>query len=185
MKLEIPQIIEAMKAAGLDADSILATVQELHKQGDEKRERKRMLTRERVKRHRGNITQCNASNALHDESSVTPPSSDGFPPHPLSLTPTPSKNTPKGVQKGSPTLPDWVPAEDWFAYVEMRKQIRKPMTARAMELAVERLDELRRHGDPPDKVLQKATLHSWQGLFPLDGKEKNKGKAKERGRITL
>ena len=64
-------------------------------------------------------------------------------------------------------LPDWVPSEAWAGYVEMRKKIRKPMTDRAITLAVNTLDKLRLDGNDPGVVLDQSTLNAWQGLFAV------------------
>ena len=65
------------------------------------------------------------------------------------------------------SVPDWVPKDAWSSYVEMRNQIKKPMTQRAAELAVQKLDELRAAGMPAKAVLEQSVFNSWQGLFPL------------------
>lgn len=53
-------------------------------------------------------------------------------------------------------------------YVQMRKGIKKPMTDRAIELAIKELDKLS-HGDPDVAIaiLEQSILHSWSGLFTL------------------
>lgn len=65
------------------------------------------------------------------------------------------------------TFPDWMPTEAWVGYVEMRKKIKKPMTPRAEQLAINTLDKLRQQGQDVGAVLDQSTLNSWQGLFPL------------------
>lgn len=62
-------------------------------------------------------------------------------------------------------LPDWVPADDWASFVEMRKAIKKPLTPRAAELAIGKLDGFRKAGHSPAAVLQQSTLNCWQDLF--------------------
>jgi hypothetical protein len=62
-------------------------------------------------------------------------------------------------------LPDWVPADDWASFVEMRKAIKKPLTPRAAELAIGKLDGFRKAGHSPSAVLQQSTLNCWQDLF--------------------
>lgn len=59
-------------------------------------------------------------------------------------------------------------------YVEMRRQIKKPMTDRAVELAIKKLQELAAipFSDSIDselavQILNQSVLNSWQGLFPL------------------
>lgn len=65
------------------------------------------------------------------------------------------------------TIPDWIPADDWSAFVEMRNAIKKPMTDHAIKLAIKTLEDLQATGDPPDKVLQRSIMNNWAGLFPL------------------
>lgn len=64
-------------------------------------------------------------------------------------------------------MPDWVPIEAWAGYLEMRKKIRKPMTPRAEQLAINTLDKLRQQGQDVAAVLDQSTLNSWQGLFAV------------------
>lgn len=59
-------------------------------------------------------------------------------------------------------------------YLEMRKQIKKPMTDRAVELAMKKLKELSTlsfsesmDNDTAIKILEQSTMNCWQGLFPL------------------
>lgn len=59
-------------------------------------------------------------------------------------------------------------------YVEMRKQIKKPMTDRAIELAIKKLHELAAvpfgnsiDNDLAIQILNQSVMNSWQGLFPL------------------
>jgi len=53
-------------------------------------------------------------------------------------------------------------------YVAMRKQIKKPMTDRAVDLAIKKLNELS-NGDSniAIKIIEQSIMNSWQGLFPL------------------
>lgn len=64
-------------------------------------------------------------------------------------------------------IPDWIPNEAWQGYLDMRKKIRKPMTERAVALAINTLEKLRQQGQDIGAVLDQSTLNSWQGLFPL------------------
>lgn len=81
----------------------------------------------------------------------------------------PSKCLSKSQANASFVLPSWIPKDAWDAYLEMRRRIRKPMTQRAMELAVIELAKLRDQGHDPKAVLDQSTLHSWQGLFEVKG----------------
>lgn len=64
-------------------------------------------------------------------------------------------------------LPQWLNIATWKEYVAMRKHIRKPMTHRAMELAIGNLEKLMVEGEDPNKVMEQSIFNSWQGLFPV------------------
>lgn len=64
--------------------------------------------------------------------------------------------------------------QSFIDYVEMRKKIKKPMTDRAIELAIKKLNELAAipFSDSMDnklaiQILNQSVMNSWQGLFPL------------------
>lgn len=62
-------------------------------------------------------------------------------------------------------------------YVEMRKKIRKPMTDRAVELALEKLNKL--SGGDSDlavQIINQSISYSYQGLFPLKDEPKQNPK---------
>ena len=65
------------------------------------------------------------------------------------------------------SIPDWIPAEAWAGYVEMRKKIKKPMTERAVELKLKALAAFRDAGDDIEKILDQSTENSWSDLYPL------------------
>lgn len=65
------------------------------------------------------------------------------------------------------TLPDWIPADAWQGYLDMRKKVRKPMTARAEQLAINTLQKLVEQGQDAGAVLDQSTMNSWQGLFAV------------------
>ena len=65
-------------------------------------------------------------------------------------------------------------------YLEMRKQIKKPMTDRAVELAIKKLEELSAlpfsnsmDNDLAIRILNQSVMNSWQGLFPLKEQKTN------------
>lgn len=79
---------------------------------------------------------------------------------------TKKEEAPK-VERFSP--PDWVPLEQWNAWLEVRKRIKAPNTDRAMKLAVKDLLALRDAGHEPGQILDLATSRGWRGLFPPKG----------------
>lgn len=78
--------------------------------------------------------------------------------HPLRAEPT--------GKPEKPVIPDWMPMEAWNGYVAMRNRIRKPLTDRAVELMVGKLERWRADGHDPGAILDDATEHSWTGLYP-------------------
>jgi hypothetical protein len=64
-------------------------------------------------------------------------------------------------------LPDWLPAEAWKAWLEVRKKNKAPNTPRALRLAVGELERLRSQGFDPGAVLDQSTLKGWKSVYPL------------------
>lgn len=62
-------------------------------------------------------------------------------------------------------LPDWMPKEAWDGYVEMRKAKKKPMTARAQELIISKLNGFARMGYNIAEILDESTMNCWTGVF--------------------
>lgn len=53
-------------------------------------------------------------------------------------------------------------------YVAMRKQIKRPMTEKAIDLAIKKLNELSGgDNDIAIRIIEQSILNGWQGLFPL------------------
>lgn len=67
------------------------------------------------------------------------------------------------------TLPDWVPAEPWQQFEEMRRKKKKPMTDAARKLAVAKLDTLRSAGHDAATVIGQSVLHAWDSFYELKG----------------
>lgn len=66
-------------------------------------------------------------------------------------------------------LPDWVPAEPWQQFEEMRRKKKKPMTDAARKLAVTKLDTLRSAGHDAAAVIGQSVLHAWDSFYELKG----------------
>lgn len=101
-----------------------------------------------------------------------------------------NNNNKKNNNKGKPhkSVKTYFPDDEtlnqaFIDYVEMRRQIKKPMTDRAVELAIKKLRELAAipfsnsiDSDLAVRILNQSILYSWQGLFPLkDYQNKNGG----------
>lgn len=57
--------------------------------------------------------------------------------------------------------------EIWESYIDMRKSIKHPMTYKAQELALSKLNGLSESPDIQIKIVEQSVMNSWQGLFPL------------------
>lgn len=96
------------------------------------------------------------------------------------------KEVPYGTKKKEP--PAYYPNDEdlnqaFADYVQMRKLIKKPMTDRAVSLAMSKLQKLAMlpfsetmDNDLAIRILEQSVMNSWQGLFSLKetGKEKKK-----------
>lgn len=75
--------------------------------------------------------------------------------------------------RASLALPEWLPIEQWAAFVEMRKRMKASLTDRAVMLAIGELEKLRAQGHDPAKVLDQSVANGWKGLFPIKSKGGN------------
>jgi hypothetical protein len=99
---------------------------------------------------------------------------------PLSSSPS-SSPSPIQIQKKEKSttaqapLPEWCPLDAWNDFRLMRQKIRKPMTGRAEQLVLQKLDSLRLLGQDPKAVLEQSICNSWQGIFPVKVSENGNG----------
>lgn len=84
-----------------------------------------------------------------------------------SIKTIPTKDKPKNntKRKVAFSLPDFVPVEAWDGFVAMRQKIKKPMTERAMTIAINKLEKLHKLGHNVAEVLDQSTLNSWQDIY--------------------
>lgn len=84
--------------------------------------------------------------------------------------------TTKGARKRaadfSLALPDWIPADAWDGFVEMRKALRKVMTPNAKELMLHKLVRLREAGQDARAVLEQSIARSWTDLYPVKDEQR-------------
>lgn len=66
-------------------------------------------------------------------------------------------------------FPDTPLVEEAFqAFIKMRKQIKAPMTDRAIELAIKKLEELSNDDENlMVKIIDQSTMNSWKSFYPL------------------
>jgi len=58
----------------------------------------------------------------------------------------------------------------WRDYKDMRKKIKKPMTAKAEQMAIKKLEGMTEDLCTAIQIVEQSIEHSWNGLFPLKGK---------------
>ena len=61
-------------------------------------------------------------------------------------------------------------------FVEMRKTLKKPMTARALELLIKNLKKLTNLESEQIEILNQSIEHGWQTVYPLKSKLTNNAK---------
>lgn len=79
----------------------------------------------------------------------------------------PKTSVKRQLDKGVlPSPPDWVPEGSWTAFVEMRKEIKKPLTPRSMAMIVNRLASFKDQGLDIAEALDQSTRSSWRDIYP-------------------
>lgn len=69
--------------------------------------------------------------------------------------------------KSAVALPEWVEPSAWQAFLESRRAHRAPFTARAAELILGKLEQLRAEGQNPNQCLLQSVERGWRGVFPV------------------
>lgn len=64
-------------------------------------------------------------------------------------------------------LPEWMPLEQWYGFLEMRKSKKAELKGRALKLIVNSLEKLRARGEDIAAVLDQSTVHGWKAVFPI------------------
>ena len=79
-----------------------------------------------------------------------------------------SSTTPKeGKTKNGAIAPlaEWIPLEAWGAWREMRQKTRKPLTERAVDIAIRKLARFRAEGHDIRAIIEEATLNCWMSFY--------------------
>ena len=77
------------------------------------------------------------------------------------------------ISDSVPKEPEYYPNDEilnkaFSDYVAMRKKIKAPMTDRAIELAIKKLDELSNgDNDIAIKIIEQSIMNGWKGFFEL------------------
>lgn len=127
----------------------------------------RALTAKRVAKHKANASGNAAGNA--DSVSSALPKEE-------------KKREEKKEDKKQPAaafvLPDWVPAEPWAGYVEMRsKKKNGAMTNRARDLKIAELLKFKDAGHDIGAILDKSTANGWTDIYEPKGSPSGKSES--------
>lgn len=108
-------------------------------------------------------------------SAIQPPTSNHHTPtakpQPPAAKPQPPRKT-KAAAAQPWVLPDWVPADSWQAFLEVRAKLRTPNTDSALSLLLRKLDKLRAEGFDAAEVLDQSTMRGWSGVFPVKAEQR-------------
>lgn len=113
----------------------------------------------------GTGDNCAASSAATIESSSTQDSLSGAVPAVLRVPKKIGKKTARGVDVDMLAIPDWLPVERLQAFIDYRKDSKKPMTQLAAELLINELAKLKAGGHDPLACLNTSIMSGWQGVF--------------------
>lgn len=80
----------------------------------------------------------------------------------------------KNIKKDKKYYESDVLNQTFIDYVDMRKRIKAPMTDRAIQLAINKLNKLSGgDNDKAIKILEQSIMNSWKGLFELKEEKKS------------
>jgi hypothetical protein len=71
-------------------------------------------------------------------------------------------------------IPDWLPMDAWQGWVDMRKQRKRPLTDRATNRAINKLEALHTAGHDIGELLDRSTINGWLDIYEPKG-AKNAG----------
>jgi uncharacterized protein YdaU (DUF1376 family) len=82
-------------------------------------------------------------------------------------------------------LPEWMPLETWYAFLEMRKKMKKPPTEKAVELLIAKLKKFKDAGQDIQAVLEKSITSGWQDVFEVKENKSFAQQAADIARTTV
>lgn len=88
----------------------------------------------------------------------------------LKTTPSRGKRKTHGKPTENPKvieIPDWIDREAWNGFMDMRTKIKAPLTERAKDLLINKLDKFRESGQDATTVLNQSVLNSWKSVYPV------------------
>lgn len=80
------------------------------------------------------------------------------------ITPLPPNG---GGDDDSFVLPFFIDPELWEEFIKQRRSSKKPMTAFAKKLAINKLVKMRDEGQDVNEVIKQSIINNWSGFFPI------------------
>ena len=65
---------------------------------------------------------------------------------------------------------EWIDADSWTAFIEMRRKIKAPLTPYAEKLIMRELCKLKAAGHDPQACLDQSIMLGWRDVFPVRDK---------------
>lgn len=87
-------------------------------------------------------------------------------PEPITETKSKTSTAQKKTNGKALELPEWIPTDQWNAWIEARIKKRNPPTQFALKLAIIKLDAMREQGHSVARILADSAFNGWAGLFP-------------------
>ena len=72
---------------------------------------------------------------------------------------------------GSIYIPDWMPLDAWYGWIDMRLKLKKPLTDRGYTRALSKLDKMRHAGQDIAEVLDRSTMNGWTDLYEIKDRQ--------------
>ena len=81
------------------------------------------------------------------------------------------------------TVSDASLRELYLEYIKMRKLIKAPMTDRALQMLITKVNNLETDVERQKELLETAILNNWKSVYPLKGEDKNADTERVRGEV--
>ena len=88
----------------------------------------------------------------------------------------------KDIYKGD--WPDWLPLDAWVGFVNMRNATKKPMTDRAVQNLLTKLEKMRADGQDVAEVLDQSTNACWADVYEIKERRNEKQRKQVSGTAT-
>lgn len=165
--------IDAMLAAGATAEVIAALWKAEISAREKAVAERRSKDRDRQRCHRASRDVTVTERESQPVQRVFPKENKS---NPIQETQSPIGDSPsprKSKRSADFEVPDWVPAEPWAAFAEMRRRKKKPLDDFTAKQLFGRLRSIKDAGWNLDDVITKAAIGNHDGFWMPDGRDSN------------